>query len=364
MRLGVASAVVDGHLIEGDVEIRDGVIAELGLSGGSRNRIALPGFIDVHTHGYGGVDFAKASTEEMERASTALAATGVTAFQPTLITMGIEAMEAALEVHSAADYPGARFLGSHLEGPFLSPRYPGAHEPHLILEPDVGIARRLLGAGRVAQVTMAPELEGAVPLLQFLLSAGVQVAVGHSDASASEANSFFDAGATAITHIFNASRPMTHRDPGIVGAALARSDVHVTAIFDGVHLSREASVVVTRSAGKRLVAITDAMAAAGMGGGTYPLGDQTVDVDGTSVRLSDGTIASSVLTMDSAFRQLVDLGLTLAEASIATSTAGAALVDRNELGRLAPGVPADVVVVDGSLGVVSTLVGGVEVFST
>jgi N-acetylglucosamine-6-phosphate deacetylase len=363
MRLGVASAVIDGHLVAGDIELSDGVISEVGLSGGSGKHIALPGFIDVHTHGYGGVDFARASDAEMDEASTALAATGVTGFQPSLVTMGIDETVTAIEVHAAATYPGARFLGSHLEGPFLSPRYPGAHRPDLILEPDVEVARHMVRAGNVAQMTMAPELEGALPLLEFLIASGVQVAAGHSDATASQAAAFFDAGGVAITHVFNASRPMRHRDPGVVGAALARSDVYITAIFDGVHLSREAAVIVARSAGKRLVAITDAMAAAGASGGNHQLGSQIVTVRGLEVRLADGTIASSVLTMDTALRNLVELGLGLGEASVATSGAAAAMVNRPDLGSLRPGNSADVVVVDESLDVIRTLVGGLEVFS-
>lgn len=362
MNLGVSAAVVDGQLIEGDVTISDGLINAVGVPGARGSDIALPGFIDVHTHGYRGVDFALASEIEMKQASDSLPETGVTSFQPTILTMEIGQMESAASVHAQSSYQGARFLGSHLEGPFLSPEYPGAHQPDLLLGPDVAITGRLLASGDIAQVTMAPELAGSMEVIEFLVDSGVRVALGHSSADVAEANRAFESGAVAVTHIFNALRPMGHRDPGIVGASLSNPDVFITAIFDGVHLSKEISTVILRAAGQKLVAVTDAMAAAGSGDGKYSLGNRVVLVEDGEARLVDGTIASSVLTMDAAFRNLVDLGLSLCEASNATSTAPAALSNRPELGVLTPGTVADVVVVDSSLFPTRALVGGIEVF--
>lgn len=362
MRLGVSSAVVDGHLVEGDIEVTDGLIAAVGLSGGSGNLIAVPGFIDVHTHGYGGVDFARAGEPEMGAASAALPKTGVTAFQPTLITMDPGEMAQAIRVHSGARYPGSRFLGTHLEGPFLSPQYPGAHQPELLLSPRIDLAQDLVGPGGVGQVTMAPELPGAIEVIRHLVAAGSVVSLGHSNASAEEANSGFDAGASAVTHIFNASRPFGHRDPGIIGVGMERDDVFITAIVDGVHLSKEAALIAARVAGSRLVAITDAMSAAGLGDGNYVLGNRGVTVAEGQVRL-DGTIASSVLTMDEAFRNLVALGLSLVETSEATSSAPARMLGRDELGSIGVGSVADVAILDSNLGVIRTYVAGIEVFS-
>jgi N-acetylglucosamine-6-phosphate deacetylase len=362
MNLGVGAAVVDGSVVAGDVAIEDGRVAAVALPGGSGRGLALPGFFDLHTHGFAGVDFSTAEVDEIDRVSEALTATGVTRFQPTLPTLTPEAMGEAVARHSAATYPGAKFGGSHLEGPFLSSRYPGAHPKQLLLEPDLEVARYLVESGRVAQMTIAPELPGALDLISYLISLGVKVSLGHSDADSALARAAFASGATGLTHAFNASRPLRHRDPGITGAALVDPNVFVTAIVDHVHLSGEVATIVARAAGDRLVAITDAMAAAGLGDGDFTLGDQEVNVVGPVARLSDGTIASSVLTMDAAFRNLVDIGLSVAEAAVATSLAPARMagVDANSL---RPGSPADMVVLDADLAVSATYIDGIRVFS-
>jgi N-acetylglucosamine-6-phosphate deacetylase len=350
MRLGVSAAVVEGRLLAGDVEIVDGEIAAVGVSGAGEG-IALPGFIDIHTHGYDGVDFADASPEEMHHASTALTATGVTGFQPTLLTLGESELAAALDRHREASYDGARFLGTHLEGPFLSPAHPGAHDPALLADPDIDLCHRLLAAGSVGQMTLAPELPGAGELIEALLEAGCTVALGHSNASAGVAHEAFDSGARILTHVFNASRPFLHRDPGIVGAALTRGDVFITAVVDNVHLSKEATLLAMGVGPDRFVVVTDAMAGTGR-----------VTVRGGEARLADGTIASSVLTMDAALRNLVDLGWDIEQASSAVARTPAAAIGRTDLGVLAVGRTADVVVVDDDLCVVATMVAGEEAY--
>jgi hypothetical protein len=199
--------------------------------------------------------------------------------------------------------------GMHLEGPFLSPIRCGAHDPANMPEPSVEVVDRLLAAGTIAHMTLAPERPGALDVIERLVAAGVTVGIGHSDATAAEAHAAFDFGARSVTHLFNAQRPWSHRDPGIAGAALVRDDVFLTVIVDGVHLAPDAVRLAARCAGDRLVLITDAIAATGMGDGTYPLGDRTVTVHGPEARLEDGTLAGSVLTMDQAVRNLIDLGL-------------------------------------------------------
>jgi N-acetylglucosamine-6-phosphate deacetylase len=362
MRLGVSAAVVEGHMVPGDVEIDNGAIFAVGIAGVGGEGIALPGFIDIHTHGYEGVDFADASPEEMNRASVALTATGVTGFQPTLLTLGESDLVAALSRHTEASYDGARFLGTHLEGPFLSPSYPGAHDPALLLTPDVELCRRLLSAGSVGQMTLAPELRGAAELIGILLEAGCTVALGHSDASADVAHRAFDSGANILTHVFNASRPFSHRDPGIVGTALSRDDIFITAVVDNVHLSKEATRLAMRVGPDRFAVVTDAMAGTGRGDGIYTLGNRQVIVRGGEARLADGTIASSVLTMDAALRNLVDLGWDIDQASSAVAGTPAAAIGRSDLGVLAVGRTADVVVVDDDLSVVATVVAGEETY--
>lgn len=362
MRLGVEAAVVDGELVAGDIETVDDEVTAVGLTPRG-NGIALPGFIDIHTHGYDAVDFAHGSVEDLGRASSGLTATGVTGFQPTLLTLESDDMLGAAKRHSSARYPGARFLGTHLEGPFLSRAHHGAHEPRLLQLPDVETMRRLLEAGSIGQVTIAPELPGASEVIDLLVARNVVVAVGHSDASAREAHEAFDRGARVLTHVFNASRPFRHRDPGVVGVALTRGDVYVTAVVDNVHLSREATLLAMQVGPARFVVVTDAMEAAGQGDGIYTLGNREVTVKGGEARLADGTIASSVLTMDGAFRNLTELGWSVSEAAAAVSTSAADALSRPDLGRISVGGRADIVVLDDAFEVKKTLIEGSEVYA-
>lgn len=359
MRLGVAAAVVDDTIVSGDVEVSQGLIAGVGI-GGPGVGLAVPGFVDVHVHGFAGVDFGDADVDGFRSVAAAMTATGVTAFHPTLMSVPEAALAAALARLAVAGEvsSGARVMGMHLEGPFLSPNRAGAQDPQNLLAPDPGVVDRLLASGPIAHMTLAPELPGGLAIVRHLVERGIVVSVGHSEASAEVSHSAFDAGATALTHVFNALRPLAHRDPGVVGAALSRSDVFITAIFDGIHLSAEAAVIAMRAAGGMLVAITDATAAAnGM------LGSREAIVTGGAVRLADGTLAGSVLTMDQAFRNLIDLGAGVGAAARATSSAPAALAGHPELGVLDPGTPADVVVLDDEYLVRRTLVGGVEMFA-
>lgn len=361
MRLGVAAAVVDGRLVQGDIEVEGPSVVAVGVGGAGRG-VALPGFIDIHTHGYDGVDFAFASPEEMATASSALAATGVTGFQPTLLTLTETDFRSALQSHAAARYEGAAFLGTHLEGPFLSPQYPGAHDSDLLREPDLELCRRLVDSGQVGQMTLAPELPGAFDLIELLGQAGSAIAVGHSAADAAVAHRAFDSGARILTHVFNASRPFSHRDPGVGGVALTRPDVFISAVVDNVHLSREATLLAMGVGPARFLVVTDAMSGTGQGDGTFRLGNREVTVHGGEARLADGTIASSVLTMDAALRNLVELGWDLPQASAALASTPARAIGRADLGSISVGSPADIVVVDDDLSVIATFVSGEEKF--
>ena len=270
MRLGVEAALVDGVLQPGDVEIADGRIAAVGLAGRGTG-IAVPGFVDLHVHGFGGVDFAGADTDGYRRAGQALLATGVTAFNPTFVTAPVDELVAS--VHAVPTHAiGPRILGCHLEGPFISAERLGMHPLAVRRDPDNATIERLLAAGRVTHVTLAPELPGADELIDTLVARGVVAACGHTDADAAEAHAAFDRGATHVTHLFNAMRPFGHREPGLAGAALARADVTVELILDGNHLAAETVEVAWRAAAGRVVLVTDAIAAAGVGDGTWRLG--------------------------------------------------------------------------------------------
>ena len=363
MRLGVARAIVDGAVVDGDLEVEDGRVAAIGVGPAGAGGLAVPGFVDLQVNGFAGVDFAGADPEDYTAVGAALAATGVVAYQPTLITLPEDQAIAALRTLGAVTpaRSGARIIGMHLEGPFLSPERAGAHDVSSMVDPDLALAERLLRAGPVTTMTVAPERPGAKALIQLLMSRGVTVSCGHSDATAAEAHAAFDAGATAVTHLFNAQRPFDHRDPGIVGAALSRPDVTVSIIVDGFHLADE-TVRLIMTASAPVALITDAIAAAGMPDGTYPLGDRLVTVAAGSARLADGTLAGSVLTMDGAIRNLIDVGVDLPTAVLAASATPALVVGRSDLGRLTVGATADVVVLSDDLTVERTLIAGMEVF--
>jgi N-acetylglucosamine-6-phosphate deacetylase len=251
----------------------------------------------------------------------------------------------------------------HLEGPFLSPEWPGAHLPEHLRLPDLALAERLFEAGGVTTMTLAPELPGALELIDWLVARGVVVSCGHSDADAAQAHTAFDRGARAVTHVHNAHRRWRPRDPGLAGAALVRPEVSVQAIVDGVHLAPETAYGAFLAAGARFCLVTDAIEAAMGDPGDYELGGRPVRLRDGAVRLRDGTLAGSVLTMDEAVRNLVSYGVGLADAVHAASTAPARLLRREDLGVLRPGAPAHVAVLDDELRVVRTLVAGTECFA-
>jgi N-acetylglucosamine-6-phosphate deacetylase len=356
MRLGVEAALVDGLLVRGDVEIDDGRIVSVGLSPAGRG-IAVPGFVDLQVNGFGGVDFLDADRDGYGRAGEALLETGVTAYLPTLITTPEHQLVAAMaEVPDGESRP--RVLGMHLEGPFLSPNRLGTHEASSRRDPDAALLDRLLDAGPVRLMTLAPELAGADVLIDRLLERGVAVSLGHTDATAAQANAAFDRGARSVTHLFNAMRPFLHRDPGIVGAALARDDVVVSIILDGIHLAPETALTAWHAARGRTALVTDAITGAGVADGSYSLGNLDVHVHEGTVRGPDGVLAGSVLTMIEAVQNLHALGVGIEDAVGAATATPARVLGELELGRLDVGLPADIVVLDDRVEIERVLVAG------
>ncbi|HEX7310247.1 MAG TPA: N-acetylglucosamine-6-phosphate deacetylase [Gaiellaceae bacterium] len=357
MRLGVETALVGGRLVPGDVEIADGRVAGVGLSSSNGRGIAVPGFVDVQVNGFGGVDFLETDGDGYRQAGEALLETGVTSFLPTLITAPESELLAAL-----AEVPrgsvGPRILGVHLEGPFLAARRLGTHRAHGRRDPDHALLERLLAAGPVRMMTLAPELPGALELIDDLVARGVTVSCGHSDATAEQATAAFDRGARMVTHLFNAMRPFNHREPGIVGAALVRDDVFVEIILDGIHLAAATTALVWRAAAGRVALITDAVAAASGNGGAYSLGSVELLVQDGAVRAPEGMLAGSLLTMIDAVRNLHALGVSLEDALSAASTVPARALGLTNVGRLDVGLPADVVVLNDGLEIESVFVGG------
>lgn len=357
MKLGVEAAVVGRELVRGDLEVADGRVVRYGIRRGNGRGIAAPGFVDLQVNGFGGVDFAGADAAGYERAGEALLESGVTAYLPTMITAPEAALIAALgEIPSTSR--GPRILGAHVEGPFLSAERMGTHTLASRREPDLALLSRLLDAGPVRLMTLAPELPGALDLVDVLHARGVTVSLGHTDATAAEAEAAFERGVRTVTHLFNAMRPFGHRDPGVAGAALAREDVIVQLILDGHHVADETAAIVWRSAAGRVALVTDAIAGAGRGDGRYRLGDVDVEVRNGRVQRADDVLAGSVLTLLDAVRNLHALGAPLAEALAAASVVPATVIGEREVGRLRPGGRADVVVLDDNLELVRVLVGG------
>jgi N-acetylglucosamine-6-phosphate deacetylase len=358
VRLEVQAALIRGELVPGDVEVVDGVVAEVGLPTSARGSVAVPGFVDLQVNGFAGVDFLSASTADYERAGAALLEGGVTAYQPTFITATEPALLDALRA-VPANGSAPRVIGAHVEGPFLSPERLGTHPREHRRDPDVALLDRLLDGGRVTEVTLAPELSGAEALIERALERGVVVSAGHTNATAEQAHAAFDLGVSTVTHIFNAMRPFRSRDPGVAGVALTRRDVFVQMIVDGHHLADETVRLIWAAAAGRVALVTDAMAGAGVNPGSYPFGDFEIEISdgGVPVR-EDGVLAGTVLTMIDAVRNLHALGIPFEDSVGAATGVPARIIGRPELGVLEPGGRADVVVLDDRLEIVRVLCGG------
>jgi N-acetylglucosamine-6-phosphate deacetylase len=358
-RLGVEAALVDGSLLTGDVELANGRVAEVGLSSANGRGIAAPGLVDLQVNGFAGVDFFSADAEGYRRAGEGLLAAGVTAYQPTFITSHEEDLTAALR-EIPRNGVGPRILGAHLEGPFIAPDRLGMHPAEARRDPDRSLLQRLLDAGPVSHVTLAPELPGAYELIDLLRERGVTVSFGHSDATAAEARAAFAHGVKTVTHVFNAMRPFAAREPGLAGAALVSSDVVVQVILDGVHLADDTARLVWQAASGRVAIVSDAIAAAGAGDGSYTLAGVDFEVEDGIARRADSVLAGSTVPMIVAVRNLVALGATVEAALAAASEVPARIAGRPELGTLAPGSVADLVVLDDRLEIVRVLVDGAD----
>lgn len=333
--------------------------------------VLIPGLVDLQVNGFAGVDLAGADPAGWASVARAVAATGVTSFLPTLITAPIEALAAGLararaararEDLSAREDLGARILGVHLEGPFLSPARRGAHDPRAMLDPAPEAVERLLDAGEgiLALMTLAPEREGAVEAVARLVGAGVVVSVGHSDARAAEVATAVDAGARMVTHLFNTQRGLHHREPGVAGQGLADPRLTLGLIADLEHVHPLVCRMAMAAAPGRVALVTDATAAAGMPPGRYRLGGEMVELSqqGPPLR-ADGTLAGSALRLDRAVANVAGLGVGLADAVAAATRVPADLLGRTDLGRLAPGALADLAWLDDDLRALATWVGGI-----
>lgn len=365
-RLGVSAAFVDGALVPGDVGVSDGLITSLGLPAAQGSRIAAPGLIDLQVNGFAGIDLMTADVEDVHRLARSLLRHGVTAWLPTLITAAPDQTNRALDVLAQVvparpggwTHRGALPLGVHLEGPFISAQRLGTHPAAHRRDPDLAQVEQWRERAPVVAVTVAPELPGALQLVHTLDAAGVLVSVGHSNATSSQAHAAFDAGARTVTHLFNAMSPLRHRKPGVPGAALARADVTIQLVVDGHHLDPDVVKVAWAAAQGRVALVTDATAAAGRDDGTYALSGVSLNVRGGAVRNEQGALAGSALTLDTAVRNACELGVGVEAALSAVTETPARLLRRSDIGRLAPGLRADFVVLEEDLTVRDTYLGG------
>jgi len=336
----------------GWLRVADGVIAEVGAGDPPASPdlrletgMLAPGLVDLQVNGFFGHDLADADEAGWRTVVSRLPETGVTAFLPTFITAPIRAQEAALRRVKGLlpRLPaGARVLGIHLEGPFLSERRRGAHNAAWLTDPTPEALATLLDTGMVRLVTLAPERPGGLDAVRTLVEHGVLVSIGHSDATAEQTARAADAGARKVTHLFNAQSGVHHREPGVAAQALADPRLHPGLILDLHHVSAPAARLAFNAAAGRLVLVTDAAAAAGMPPGRYELGGEPIELpaDGPPLR-ADGTLAGSALRLDAAVGNAIALGVDPRTAIDAASRVPADLIGRPDLGRIEPGAAAD-----------------------
>jgi N-acetylglucosamine-6-phosphate deacetylase len=335
-----------------DIELPDGLL--------------LPGFVDLQVNGYFGVEFAAADAAGWATVVGRLPETGTTAFLATIITAPLGRLAASLRA-TAALRPGlprgARLLGVHVEGPFISARRKGAHNAEWITDPTPDAVQTLLsaGPGLLRLVTLAPELTGALPAIARLTAAGVLVSVGHSDATAAQVAAAADAGARMVTHLFNAQRPLHHREPGIIGQALTDQRLTCGLIADFHHVSPAVCALAVAAAPGRVCLVTDAAACAGLPPGRYEFAAGPVELPpgaGAAPVRPDGTLAGSGLRMDRALANAVVAGMSLPAAVAAATAIPAGLIGRPDLGRLAAGAAADLTWLGDDLMTRASWVGG------
>ncbi|GGJ20868.1 N-acetylglucosamine-6-phosphate deacetylase [Deinococcus roseus] len=323
----------------------------------------LPGFIDTHVHGGAGGDTMD-GLEGIQTLRMFHARHGTTTLLPTTITNPWENIVSALQAVKEAQgiWHGADVPGAHLEGPFISPGRLGA-QPPFALSPNPALLDELLHIGVIRSTTVAPEIEGVTESLPQLIEAGVRISIGHTRADFQTTVDFIEkvvalGGTVAATHLYNAMGGLTGRDPSILGAVLVSKQVYTEVILDLHHVHPGSFELARQLKPEKLILITDAMRAAGLGDGESDLGGQTVYVKNNRASLADGTIAGSLLTLDEALRNAVQLGVPLEEASRMLSSTPARYLGLSDRGSIQKDKRADFVVLDDNLNVVDTLVGG------
>ncbi len=341
----------------------------------NRDRVVVPGFIDIHLHGAAGHDLMEGTQEAVSAVANYLARHGTTSFLATTATASVERtvhaarglgeiINASQRSQGSADKTaGAQPVGIHLEGPFLNVKKRGAHPASQIQKPSVPLLEKFLDAanGTVRVITLAPELDGALTVLEFAKSKGIRVGIGHSNATYEEAERAIAAGASHAIHVFNAMRNFLHRDPGIIGAVLTDPRISGELICDGIHVDKSAIQLLVLSKGlEKLLLVSDSLSGAGMPDGNYRLGNFKVHVAGGVCRTVEGNLAGSTVTLDAAVRNLVQFtGLGYQECLPAATLNPARILGiEKQKGSIEAGADADLAVLDRSYFVTQTYVRG------
>ena len=358
----------DFRLVRGDLEIKGGRIRQVGekLSWSQNDLVVdcqgytiVPGFVDVHIHGCAGADTCDGKRESIDTMAEFLLTKGVTSFCPTTMTVDRAEIEAALLAAKACvdqPGPGARVVGVNMEGPFIAAARKGAQKEEAILPPDPELFRHFqeLSGGIVRLVDIAPEQPGGLAFIREVKDL-CAVSIAHTTANYDQAKESFDAGITHATHLFNAMSGLHHRDPGVVGAVFDDSRVYAELICDGFHIHPAALRTAFQVLGDRALVISDSMRANGMPEGEpFDLGGQMVTVREGKATLADGTIAGSVSNLHQEVKNLVSFGIPLEQAVKAASLIPARSIGlEEEIGSIAPGKRADLVVLDENLNIVA-----------
>ena len=371
-------AIVNGRLVLKDRVIDGALVFDKKITGfcngaeipegaeiiDAKGSFVSPGFIDIHSHGCVGEDVSDGSFEGLKKMSGHLLKNGVTAWLPTTITCPVPEIERAFGCVRRAkteceneNWDGAIVLGANMEGPYLNRKRKGAHLEEHLLPPDAGFLKKHSDIIKI--VTIAPELDNGFSAVRAARGAGIVVSIGHSDASYEKAAESVANGVCHATHLFNAMSPLTHREPGVVGAAVSL-DISVELIADTFHIHKDLFGLLHKIKGEKLVLITDGVRAAGLPDGNYDLGGQEITLRGIECRLRDGTIAGSVLTMISAVKNMrghTDAPLHEIINCASRNPARVIGID-NKKGSLNVGMDADVAVFDDKFNILKTIIGG------